>query len=287
LFIRPLKDVSRSANIISSGDFDHKITSKKQDEIGDLASSVEKMADYLKADIAKLRELDKLKSEFMMITSHNLRTPITVIQGYIDMAKDAKSVKEVQSIMKTVQESVVRLHLLAEDVLTISTLETGKTSVRKSPTPLKNFLQSIGNEYQLLAEKKNIKWQFDLDIADDANLELNRSNMRSALGNLVDNAIKFTKPGGSVSVDGLLSGSGFVFRVKDSGIGIAQDEMPKLFTKFHRGTSTLNYDYEGMGIGLYLAKLIVRQHGGSIEVKSVPNEGSEFAVYLPVSRQPK
>lgn len=282
LFIRPLKDVSESANIISSGNFDHKITSKRHDEIGDLALSVEKMADFLKADIVKLRELDKLKSEFMMITSHNLRTPIAIMQGYIEMAESAKSVDEFKDIVNIIEESVVRLHLLAENILTISTLETGHTSLRKTLVHLADFIEAIGKEYSVLAKKKELKWEFNNDIKKDINIRLSSTNMRIALGNLVDNAIKFTKTGGSVTVDSSIENDRFIFSVSDTGIGIKSGEIPKLFTKFHRSTSDSSYDYEGAGLGLYLSKFIIEQHDGRIEIKSELDKGSKFIVYLPV-----
>ncbi|HEX5797366.1 MAG TPA: HAMP domain-containing sensor histidine kinase [Candidatus Saccharimonadales bacterium] len=281
-FVRPLNDVSRSANIISSGNFDHKITSRRNDEIGDLAASVEKMADFLKADIEKLRELDKLKSEFMMIASHNIRTPITIIQGYIDLARSVESSGELKNIINTIQESVVRLHLLAENVLTISTLETGKMNMHMSPVKMAEFIDAIDKEFGLLATKKNLKWQFDNEIPDDTSLNISSTNLRSALGNLVDNAIKFTKAGGTVKINGRIESGRLVFSVADTGIGISDAEKEKLFTKFHRGTSTMSYDYEGIGIGLYLSKLIIGQHGGSMDYKSELNKGSTFVVSLPI-----
>ncbi len=283
LFIGPLRKVSESANIISSGDFDHKITSKSGDEIGDLAVSVEKMADYLKADIVKLRELDKLKSEFMMITSHNLRTPIAIMQGYIEMAENAKSVEELKDIVDVIEESVVRLHLLAENILTISSLETGRTSVRKSSVDLAEFVEKIGKEYGLLAKKKELEWKFDNKIDKDIEIKISSNNMRSALGNLIDNAIKFTEKGGSVTVDSHVEGGDFVFSVSDSGVGISQDEIPNLFTKFHRSSGSESYDFEGAGLGLYLSKLIIEQHGGKIEVESEAGKGSTFKIRLPLA----
>jgi signal transduction histidine kinase len=240
------------------------------------------MADFLKADIAKLRELDQMKSEFMMIASHNLRTPITIIQGYIDLAKSVDSSGELKNIIDTIEESVVRLHLLAENVLTISTMETGKSTMHKSPEKMSVFIQAIDKEFGLLAVKKSLEWQFNNKVSADTSLDISNTNMRSALGNLVDNAIKFTKAGGSVKIDALVEGGQLVFKVRDTGIGINPSEMEQLFTKFHRGTSTLTYDYEGIGIGLYLSRLIVRQHGGDIKVESKPGKGSTFTVTLPL-----
>jgi signal transduction histidine kinase len=108
--------------------------------------------------------------------------------------------------------------------------------------------------------------------------------MRSALGNILDNAIKFNKEDGAVTVRASAADGALTFVVADTGIGIRPEEMPKLFTKFHRGTSTLNYDYEGAGIGLYLTKLIIDKHGGRIDVESQTGKGATFTVHLPVMR---
>jgi signal transduction histidine kinase len=134
----------------------------------------------------------------------------------------------------------------------------------------------------LLAQQKKLGWQFTNSVPDSVKLDLSQANMRSALGNVIDNAIKFTKEGRSVHVSSKIEDGKLVFSVADTGIGIQPDEIPKLFTKFHRGTSTLTYDYEGAGVGLYLTKLIVGEHGGQITVNSEAGQGSTFIVYLPL-----
>lgn len=283
LFIRPLRQVSRSADIISAGDYNQQILLKNRDEIGQLARAVNKMADSLKGDITKLQELDKLKSEFMMIASHNLRTPLTVMRGYIDMAEDAQTVSELKTIVRSVQDSVVRLHLLAEDLLTISSLESGGEKMSKTPTDARHFIDSVVSEFELLARKKKLDWSFTNSLPDSTKLDLSQANMRSALGNIIDNAIKFTDEGGSVTVSCKADDRQMLFTVTDTGIGIQPDELPKLFTKFHRGTSTLTYDYEGVGIGLYLTKLIIGEHGGSVGAESQAGKGSTFTVRLPLA----
>lgn len=283
LFIKPLRAVSRSANRISSGDLNHQIVSDSHDEIGDLAASVNRMAESLKADIVKLQEVDKLKSEFMMIASHNLRTPLTVMRGYMDMAKDAQTVQELKSIIASVQESVTRLHLLAEDLLTISSLESGGQKMQKTPIEARQFIDSVVEEFELLAEKKHLDWRYINNVTEKTKLNISQSNMRSALGNLIDNAIKFTKENGSVRVKAWSEGNRLMFSVADNGIGIREEEVPLLFTKFHRGTSMMTYDYEGAGIGLYLTKLIVGEHGGHITVESQIGHGSTFTVSLPLT----
>jgi signal transduction histidine kinase len=285
LFVRPLREVSRSADIISGGDYSQQIVTHadSHDEIGQLAQAVNRMSEALKADIGKLRELDKMKSEFMMIASHNLRTPLTVMRGYMDMAKDAQTVQELKSIVDSVQESVTRLHLLSEDLLTISSLESGGEKMQKTPAVARHFIDSMVQEFELLANKKKLRWQYVNELPEDLKINISQANMRSALGNLIDNAIKFTKEGGSVRITAKAQGGRLIFAVSDTGIGIREEEVPRLFTKFHRGTSTLTYDYEGAGVGLYLTKLIVGEHGGQITVESKVDHGSIFTVYLPLA----
>lgn len=282
LFIRPLRAVSRSADIISAGDYNHQIVSKNRDEIGSLAQAVNKMAESLKADIEKLRGLDKLKSEFLMIASHNLRTPLTIMRGSLEMGDQAKTPEELKAIIASIQESVVRLHLLSEDLLTISTLESGDEPMTKTKVEARNFIDATVSEFALLAKKKQLVWQFDNRVPDDVSLAINQANMRSALGNIIDNAIKFTKARGSVTVKADITQGQLHFVVADTGIGITPEEQTQLFTKFHRGTSTLTYDYEGAGVGLYLTKLIVEAHGGRITVQSQADHGSTFTVRVPL-----
>lgn len=282
LFIKPLRSVSRQADIVSAGNYDQQITAKNQDEIGKLAAAVNKMAEFLKADIVKLREVDKMKSEFLMIASHNLRTPLTVMRGNIDLAQYAKTPEELKKIIENIQQGVTRLNLLSEDLLTISTLEAGGEKLIKSPLEAKKFFDSLAAEFEPMAKQKQLDWSFDNQIPETDKLNINQANMRSALGNIIDNAIKFTKESGSVKVVVSSEGGKVVFKATDSGIGIAAEEIPKLFTKFHRGTSTEKYDYEGVGIGLYLTKLIVEEHGGRVYVQSTVGQGSTFIVDLPL-----
>ncbi|HET7060513.1 MAG TPA: HAMP domain-containing sensor histidine kinase [Candidatus Saccharimonadales bacterium] len=283
LFIRPLRSVSHSADVVSAGNYNQQIIAKNKDEIGSLAQAVNRMAEALKADISKLQEVDKLKSEFMMIASHNLRTPLTIMRGYIEMAGIAQTVPELKSAVNGIQDGVVRLHLLSEDLLTISSLEAGGEKMEKTPVAARQFIDSVAKEFEVLAEKKRLDWRFVNNLPDDLKFNISQSNMRSALGNVIDNAIKFTKENGAVRVAAKLEGGRLVFSVTDTGIGIREEEIPRLFTKFHRGTSTLTYDYEGAGIGLYLTKLIVGEHGGQISVQSQVGHGSTFSVYLPLA----
>jgi len=280
LFLRPVAELSQAALAISRGDLSRGIRLARKDEIGDLSMAVETMSNSLKADIAKLKEVDRLKNEFMMITSHNLRTPLTIINSYLEMLKDMDVPQDLRAVLEPIGINAVRLGGFAEDVLTISTIEAGQNILRRQPTPIKPVLDAIAKEFTDLAKQKHLNFTSRIDT--EATVSLSKPHFRSALWNLLDNAYKFTKDGGHISLTARTTGDQVEIIVKDNGIGISQTEIPHLFTKFHRGTDTLQYDYEGTGIGLYIAKLIIGQHGGTIDVQSVEGQGSSFRIRLPV-----
>lgn len=280
LFLRPVAHLSQIALLISKGDLNRQIRLGRSDEIGDLANAVDTMASSLKADIAKLKEVDKLKNEFMMITSHNLRTPLTIIKSYLELITSMKPPPQLQKILDTIGVNAMRLGGFAEDVLTISTIEAGQNILNREPTEMAPVLDAIAKEFAMLANQK--KLQFNSVIDTTAQVNLSKAHFRSALWNLLDNAYKFTAEGKSVELTAHTVSGQLEITVKDTGIGIDAVEIPHLFTKFHRGTDTLEYDYEGTGIGLYIAKLIIEQHGGRITVESTKGQGSRFTISLPV-----
>jgi signal transduction histidine kinase len=280
LFLRPIEEVSRLATGISLGNYDQQIRLDRKDEIGTLAGSVDRMADALKADIAKLQEVDKVKSEFMAISSHNLRTPLTIINAYLESIESVTSVDVLKKALTRIGASVKRLDGFAEDVLTISKFELGGEQPEKELVNIGDFMERIAAESLPTAQLSDL--QFSSGITTDAEVMISKPHVRSAVWNILDNAIKFTPKGGWVKlkvdeVDGMVA-----IAVSDNGIGITDDEVPKLFTKFHRGTSVTTYDYEGTGIGLYATKLIIEQQGGTIAVQTAAGKGSTFTIKLPV-----
>lgn len=282
IIIKPIKHVSEQAGIISAGNLEQQISVKNQDEIGSLGESVNRMAESLKADIAKLKEVDKVKSEFMMITSHNLRTPLSIINGFLENMKYMNDITMIKNGMSKIGASAKRLDVFAEDILTISQFELGNVSLQAEDSNISEFVKQIVDEFVPTAALKALKVQ--TEIADiSAKVKISKPHIRSAIWNILDNATKFTPQGGSISIKLSQNDGKATLAISDTGIGIKPQEMSKLFTKFHRGTSTLNYDYEGTGIGLYSSKMIVERHGGSIEAQSQEGQGSIFTITLPIS----
>jgi signal transduction histidine kinase len=279
-FVLPVEKMSRRALAISGGDYSQQIKATRNDEIGDLARSVNQMTESLKSDIQKLQELDKLKNEFIMITSHNLRTPLTIIRGNLDLLKSGSLDEPTMNMITAIEASARSLGGFAEDMLTIASIEDGAAVLTLKPTTLQNVLKGLEEEFQTAAKDRHVTLNWRVENPEQP-LQASDIHLRGAVRNLLDNAIKFTHEGGSVTLSVRHLGSETIISVHDTGIGIAPEELPKLFTKFHRGTGTLEYNYEGTGIGLYAAKLIVDAHGGTIDVKSEQGKGSTFVVHLP------
>ena len=281
-FIRPVREVSRLAAVISAGNLDQQIIIKRNDEIGDLAKAVNAMSNALKADITKLQETDKLKTEFMMITSHNLRTPLTIMRGYVEIIRDMKVDDNVRQILSEIESNTIRLSEFAEDVLTISTMEAGDSAIHTEPTKLKPIIDRVVSEFTTVAKGKSLNFKADITLSDEL-AEISAPHFRSAVWNILDNAYKFTDADDTVHMTVSAKSTGVVIVISDTGTGINAEELPKLFTKFHRGTDTMRYNFEGVGIGLYLTKLIIEEFHGTINVESELGVGSTFTITVPVA----
>ena len=280
IFIRPVREVSRLAGVISLGNFDQEITVKTNDEINDLAESVNAMADKLKADIIALQETDRMKNEFIMISSHNLRTPLTVINGYLEMMELVDADQKLKEFLKIIEKNIEKLTKLTEDMITISTIESGGALTHGDPIHIQPILEEIARHYTSVAELKEVHFISSFKLK-DAHCLINKAHFQSAITNFVDNAVKFTPEKGTVHFSGILENGICVLTISDTGSGIDDAELPHLFTKFHRGTDTMHYDYEGVGIGLYVSKIIIDQMHGKISVTSKKNEGTTFHITFP------
>jgi signal transduction histidine kinase len=217
----------------------------------------------------------------MMIASHNLRTPLTIIDGNLDLAKTEDMSEHLSKILANIETNSQRLKIFAEDLLIISSVEAGQRIFSTDRVSIDEMLTRMAADFTEMASTKHVQFVAHLS---PTTVEIQGSvvHLRNAIYNLLDNALKFTPINGKIEFSLVHSGETVQISISDNGVGIAPDEMSKLFTKFHRGTSTLEYNYEGSGIGLYLTKLIITEHRGSIDVKSELGKGSTFTITLPV-----
>lgn len=279
-FLTPINSLSESAKLIAEGKLERSDLDQRTDEIGALAGSINNMASALRYNIAKLQELDVQKDEFIKIVSHNLRTPLTIIQSNAAFLDNAQLTPILKKMVDGIEDSARRLNLFSEQILTITDFESGKN--KKSiltQTSLNEILGGLSREYGQIADSKRIEFKTDIQGGETRFLS-SQYLIAQAVRNLLDNAIKFTPEQGIVELSAGI-GQKVVITVKDTGIGIKPEEFPKLFTKFHRANDTMVYNYEGTGIGLYVTKLIIDGQGGTISARSHLGEGSVFTIELP------
>lgn len=237
-----------------------------------------------KKDIERLlaheREVNESKDEFVSIASHYLRTPLTSIKGYLYLlqAKTLKEKDRKEYLTRVINEEK-RLSTLVEDLVSISSLEHGTMTLFKSKVSLAAIIQKVMADFSTLAKEK--KLTFTQKVAPDIEVEIDSQKLTHALSNLVDNAIKFTSLG-KIVVRAENTKDLIKISVEDTGIGIDESQVGRIFEKFHRGTSVRTFDYAGSGLGLYITKLIVEAHGGRIEVVSKIGKGSTFTIVLPI-----
>ena len=254
-----------------------------QREKENVEDKVRERTQELREAQAKLLETDKLKTEFVLLTSHNLRTPLTVIRGNLELLGAPTLKDDIKSQLLTdLSNASVKLGGLVEDLLTITTIEAGDRLIRET-VQLQDVLHPLLDEAKMLEQKTKNSFVSHIDNK-DAEIQVNGKQLQVALRNLLDNAFKFTKDG-RVTLSAAIQQNQLTITVTDTGIGIQTDELPKLFTKFHRATDTMRYNYDGEGIGLYLTKLIVEDHGGKIEVSSIEGKGTSFTITIPLAGQ--
>jgi signal transduction histidine kinase len=229
----------------------------------------------------QLREADRLKDEFVALISHDLRTPLTSIMGYLELTLDGDLSQDQRGYLEIVDRNAGRLLRLVNDLLFVARLEAGQLDLHPSELDLVAIVRQSVSEAEPRAAAKGIA--LTCTAADVPAVQADKGRMFQLLDNLVSNAIKFTPEGGDVAVS-LARVNGVVqLEVADTGIGIAENEQQQLFERFFRASTAAQRHIPGTGLGLYIARAIVEAHGGSISVDSVPGQGTSFRIDLPVT----
>jgi len=229
----------------------------------------------------RLREADRLKDEFVALISHDLRTPLTSIMGYLELTMDDETLgEESRGYLDIVQRNSDRLLRLVNDLLFVARLEAGELDLRATEVDVGAVVRQSVEEARPRAAAKGIELGCEAQSVPE--LHADRGRMFQLLDNLISNAIKFTPEGGRVDVRLLQRGPNVRIEVVDTGIGISPEEQGRLFERFFRATTATERHIPGTGLGLYIACAIAEAHGGGIEVESEPDRGTTFCVELPV-----
>ncbi len=255
----------------------------------DRKEDLQLMADMLSSTNEQLHRLDNAKSEFISIASHQLRTPLTAIKGYLSLILEGSYGQvppNIQDVLEKVYAVNNRLTQLVEDLLNISRIESGRIQYDFQPTQIETLAVELVDMFMLSAREKGIHLGIRLPKKSLPIIAVDQNKLREVISNLIDNAIKYT-PEGSVTVEVGLSDDAAALRIiiSDTGIGIEPETLGRLFKKFVRSQETSRMVVSGSGLGLYIGRNFVEAHGGKIWAESEGHgQGSRFIIELPFKR---
>ncbi|WP_299024076.1 ATP-binding protein [uncultured Thermanaerothrix sp.] len=231
-------------------------------------------------DITQLKKIDRIKSEFVSTVSHDLRSPLTAILGYVELIERAGPVNELQQeFIRRVQASVQNITHLVDDLVNLGRIEAG-FDTRKESFSLNHVLDHAIENFKKALERKGHR--LVKELPEDLPLFLgNPVQIRQMFEHLLDNAIKYTPPGGQITIRGQMEQEQIILQFRDTGIGIPMSDLPFVFDKFYRA-SNASIEVSGSGLGLAIVKSIVEGHQGRIWVESTLGQGTTFTIVLPV-----
>ena len=248
-------------------------------------TEIEAARHLLEEQNEQLRAADRLKDEFVALISHDLRTPLTSIMGYLELTLDDTPLSDEQrGYLEVVERNSQRLLHLVNDLLFVARLEAGQLDLNPAQLDLAGIVRQAVEEAMPRAQAKGVT--LTCNAEDLPKLTADKGRMFQLLDNLVSNAVKFTPEGGSVAVRVTREEDGACVEVADTGIGIARADLDRLFERFFRASTARDEQIPGTGLGLYIARAIVEAHGGSIHVTSERGAGTTFRAELPFASVP-
>ncbi|GAC1682477.1 MAG: hypothetical protein NVS9B3_00090 [Gemmatimonadaceae bacterium] len=278
---KPVADLERGLSAVAAGNFGYALpesSGEREDEFGRLAESFSSMS-------RQLAELDRLKSEFLSIATHEIKTPINVVLGYLQLLSEGAygaTTPRQREVLATLQAQAQTLARLVKQLLDLSRLEGGAVRLNPRQIPPDAFLSDLQRAYQVLADQRGINFRVVARPTLPAEVTWDADRMGEVLGNLLTNAFKFTPSGGQVEImaEGTTSDTVDI-EIRDTGAGIAPEQLPHVFEKFYQADNQDAASQEGTGLGLAITKEIVEAHTGRIAVASTPGVGTTFTITLP------
>lgn len=235
-------------------------------------------------DKTEKNRLEKLRSDFIANISHELRTPIAMLQGYSEAIMDdvVQSDEERNEIIRIIYDESQRMGRLVTDLLDLARMESGHIRLYKESVPIVQVLERMTQKFMQVAKEKHVYLKFDSKLPDDTFISLDEDRIEQVLTNLIDNALRHTPEGGTVAVSLANELSYVKISVSDTGIGIPAEDLPYVFERFYKADKARTRAKGGTGLGLAIARNIVEAHEGNIKVESVEKEGTTFTFYLPM-----
>lgn len=268
--IKSLKEMSLKAQKIAKGDFDQKIEIKSNDELSQLASTLNYMA-------AQIKENQKLKNEFISSITHDIKTPLTAIIGWTELLvmQENISKEDLNSQVITIQNETLRLKKLVEELLDFSKFEIDKISLNTDTTNLNALIEESINIFMPRIKKYNIDFSTELD--ENIDLDIDKNRIKQVFINLIDNSLKYSSNNSKIKIRLKSSDSKIIISIKDNGIGICQEDLRRVKEKFY----VVDKSKGGSGLGLSISEKIMQLHNGQLQIKSKFQKGTEVILIFP------
>jgi signal transduction histidine kinase len=256
-----------------------------EDDLRAARLELQERAERLDQANGELREVDRLKTEFVASVSHELRTPLTSIRGYAELLlddADPDQANQQTRMLEVIDRNARRLLSLVEDLLLLSKVDSKTLAHRGEPVDLVELVHGATIVLQPISEAASVA--IVTELHPPLPVHGDREQLERVLFNLLSNAVKFSHPGHTVTVGGMVEGGGVVLTVSDTGLGVSAEELPNLFTRFFRSANDEAHNIPGTGLGLAVVREIVENHGGEVTMASTLGAGSTVTVRLPWHR---
>jgi signal transduction histidine kinase len=280
---RPVTALEEGMRAVADGELDHQLAFRtdRKDEFGRLALSFREMS-------RQLAELDKLKAEYASIASHELKTPINVIMGYLSLMEEGlygQLTGKQHEVISTIAVQARTIARLASQLLDVSRFEAGGGRIEPRPIHLRTMLEELERTFHVLAMQREVEFRIVCETGLPDEVVWDPERINEVTGNLLSNAFKFTPAGGRVQLTAAPEPGAVRIQVADTGAGIPSEQLPHVFEKFYQADNQRSASAKGTGLGLAIAKEIVEAHKGEIRCESRVGEGTLFTLVLPVSVQ--
>jgi signal transduction histidine kinase len=270
---KPLRDMSHAARKMAQGDYGHRVHTTSRDEVGQLADAFNRMG-------AELANVERLRRDLVANVSHELKTPISALRARLENLLDGVEPSDPE-VLQVMLQQTERLSRLVEQLLDLSRLESGDIPLDRREVDIEMLVREVASEVEV-SRSHLVTVRLDLPPEGPA-VWGDRERIHQVLFNLLDNAVRFTRPGGEVVVSTRRAGDRCTVRVADTGPGIPAEHLPFLFERFYRVDQARTRGQGGTGIGLAIARSVVEAHGGTIRAESEVGTGSAFTFDLPLA----
>jgi len=267
-FTRPIVDIEKAAAQMAEGDFSARIDVKQQDEIGQLAKTI----NYLGQ---QLSQIDQMRKDLIANVSHELRTPLSLIRGYAETLRDVTGNDEDkrQKQLGVIIEEAERLSRMVDDILNLSRLQSGHFELNKSIFSVRNLAGNVAKRYDLLSKQREVS--IIMEMSDEQLVEADAARIEQVLYNLINNAFNNTNAGGTITIRDMDNGDSVRIEVMDSGSGIPEEEINRIWDRYYKADKNIGKTM-GSGLGLAIVKAILEAHGAAYGVESKKGVGTTF-----------